>query len=131
MARKSRKLYTYTKIDDRTPIQKLSLPEQFRVLLRQLTHSEKNDLETEDAVTHEYLVMRANLFDFIDRATKSIREGKHTSVTMAISNRFEPVLNEVLDSPRVKNFYNVTVKKPNIDYEILFFYRVRLEVKPY
>lgn len=96
-----------------------------------MTHSDKNDLATEDAVTHEYLVMRANLLDFIDRATKSIREGKHTSVTMSISNKFEPVLDEVLKSSKIANFYNVKVSKPNIDYDILFYYKVRLEVKPY
>lgn len=131
MARKTKKLYTYTQIDDRTPIQKLKLSDQFRVLLRQITHNNKNDLATEDAVTREYLTMRANLLDFIQRATKSIREGKHTSVTMSISNRFEPVLDEVLNSTQITNFYEVQVYKPSIDYDILFYYKVRLEVKAY
>lgn len=128
---KATKLFTYTQVDDRTPIQKLSLGEQFRVLLRQLTHSTKNELATEDAVTHEYLTMRANLLDFINKSTKLIREGKHTSVTMSISNQFKPVLDEVLNSPQVTNFYNVEVSSPNVEYDILYFYKVRLEVKSY
>lgn len=126
-----KRLFTYTQVDDRTPIQKLSLGEQLRVLLRQLTHNEKNELATEDAVTHEYLIMRANLLDFISKATKSIREGKHTSVLMRISNQFDPVLEEVLESPQVKNFYTVQVDRPNVDYDIVYFISVRLEVKSY
>lgn len=127
----TKKLFTYTKIDDRTPIQKLSLSEQLRVMLRQLTHNEKNELATEDAVTHERLVMRANLLDFISRATKPIREGKHSSVVISLSNQFDPVLEEVLNSPAVKNFYNVTIERPNVDYDIVYFIKMRLEVKPY
>ena len=131
MTRKSKRLFTYTQIDDRTPIQKLSLSEQLRVLLRRMTKSDKNELATEDAVTREYLTLRANLYDFIERATKSIREGKHTSVTMSISNRFESVLDEVLTSAQITNYYDVSVVKPDVDYDILFYYKVRLEVKPY
>lgn len=131
MMANSKKLFTYTEIDDRTPIQKLTFSEQMRVLLRQLTHSEKNELATEDAVTREYLVMRANLFDFISKATKSIREGKHHSVTLSISNRFDPVLEEVLSSPQVTNYYTVQVSRPNVDYDIAYFIKIRLEVKAY
>lgn len=128
---RAKRLFSYTQIDDRTPIQKLSLSEQLRVLLRQITHNEKNELETEDAVTHEYLTMRANLLEFIYKATKSIREGKHTSVLLSVSNQFDPVLDEVLNSSQVKNFYNVTVERPDVDYDIVYFIHVRLEVKAY
>ena len=127
----SKKLYTYTQVNDSTPIQKLSFGEQMRVLLRQLTHSDKNELATEDAVTREYLVMRANLLDFFSKATKTIREGKHKSVTMSISNRFDPVLEEVINSPQVANYYKVRVKRPNVEYDIEYFIHVRLEVKAY
>ena len=75
--------------------------------------------------------MRANLLEFINKATKTIREGKHTSVTMKISNQFDPVLEEVLSSPNIVNYYNVTVERPKIDYDIVYFIKVRLEVKPY
>ena len=128
---KTRRLYSYTKVDDRTPIQKLSIGEQLRVLLRQFTHSSKNELSTEDAVTHAHLTMRANLLEFISKATQSIREGKHTSVTMQISNKFDPVLEEVLSSPTVVNYYNVDVQRPNVEYDVVYFITVTMEVKPY
>ena len=126
-----KRLYAYTEIDDRTPIQKLTFGEQLRVLLRRLTHSEKNELATEDAVTREYLVMRANLLDFISKATKSVREGKHHSVTISGSNRFDPVLEEVLNSPQITNYYTVQVSRPEVDYDIDYFIKIRLEVKAY
>ena len=126
---KEKKLFSYTEINDDTPLQKLTIGEQLRVLLRRMTHSEKNDLANDDEVTKAYLTMRANLYDFISKATQTIREGKHYSVTMKISNQFDPVLEEVLDSPTVKNYYNVKVERPDIDYDIVYFITVTLEVK--
>ena len=128
---KTKRLYTYTKIDDRTPIQKLSVGEQLRVLLRQMTHSEKNELATEDAVTHANLTMRANLLEFISKATAPIRDGKYTSVVMKISNQFDPVFEEVMNSPNIANYYNVNVERPDVDYDVVYFITVTLEVKPY
>jgi hypothetical protein len=116
-------------VDDRTPIQKLSVSDQLRVLLKRFTYDEANELKTEDAVTISQLQLRADLFDFIKKAVAPIVEAKHSSVQMEISNQFDPVLMDVLESKQIKNYYNVKVYRPKIEYDIPYSIIVILEVK--
>lgn len=124
-----KKLYTFIDVDDKTPVQKLSIADQLRVILKKLTEDPANELKTEDAVTQEYLTLKANLSDFIEKAVTPIKKGKRSSVVMEISNIFDPVLKEVLDSPRIRKYYTVRVARPKIDYDIPFDILVELTVK--
>lgn len=124
-----RRLFTYVEVDDKTPIQKLAVKDQLRVLLKRLTYDEANELKGEDAVTLNNMKLKANLMDFVQQATQKIREGQHHRVTMAISNTFDPVFDEVIHSSFIEAFYDVTVDRPNIEYDIPYFITVDMEVK--
>lgn len=124
-----KKLYTFIDVDDKTPVQKLSIADQLRVILKKLTEDPANELKTEDAVTQEYLTLKANLSDFIEKSVTPIKKGKRSSVVMEISNIFDPVLKEVLDSPRIRKYYDVRIARPKIDYDIPFDILVELTVK--
>lgn len=126
---KKKKLFSYVEVDDNTPIQKLSVKDQLRVLLQRLTQSDSDELKSEDAVTIEQLTLKANLLDFISRATEPIRQGKHRKVTMSISSNFNPVLQEVLESSSIVSYYNIEVNRPDIMYDIPHMITVKLEVK--
>lgn len=129
IALKRKKLFTYVEVDDNTPIQKLSIKDQLRVLVQRATYDDANELKALDAVTVNQLTLTANLLDFIHKATNPIREGRSHSVTMAISNVFDPVMDEVLNSSSIQNYYEVEVHRPDIDDDLPFFVKVRLEVK--
>lgn len=124
-----KKLYTYVDVDDKTPVQKLSIMDQLRIILKKLTEDPANELKTEDQVTQEYLMLQANLSDFIERATEAIRKGKRNSVVMQISNQFDPVLNDVLTSKKITDYYEVRIARPKIEYDIPFDIMVKLTVK--
>ena len=126
-----KRLFTYVEVDDNTPIQNLSIKDQLRVILRDLTRDDAEELKADDAATVYELQLRANLLEFIRGSTELIRKGVHSSVTMSISSRFEPVLDEVLSSSAVSNFYDVSVRRPNIEYDIPYMIEVTLEVKRY
>jgi hypothetical protein len=126
---KGKKLYSFVEIDDRTPIQKLKIADQLRALLRRLTYSAANDLKTEDAATAYFLTLKANLLEFIQKSTEPIKRGEHRSVTLVISGKFSPVLEEVLASPHVAPFYLIDVDRPDMDYDIPYTIEVRLEVR--
>ncbi len=122
-------LYTFLEADDSTPMTKLKLGEQLRLLLRKFTYDPAVELGAEDAVTTEYLTMKADLMDFIDRAVDSIRRGKHKNVTLSVSSKFAPVIDDVLTSPEITNYFRVYVAKPKIDYDVPADILVRIEVK--
>lgn len=125
------KLYSYIEVRDDTPLQKLSLLDQVRVLLHHLSYDEANELKADDAYTQEILTLKANLLDFLYRATLPIRNGQKREVAVAVSNKFNNVLEEVLKSPTIANFYDVQVCYPKFDYDVTFDILVILRVKEY
>jgi hypothetical protein len=124
-----KKLYSFVEIDDKTPIQKLSIGDQLRALLQRLTHNDANDLKAEDATTIQLLRLKANLLQFIKKSTEPIRKGEHKSVVVLLSGKFNPVLDEVLASPQITSFYHVTMTKPDVEYNIPYTIEVKLEVR--
>ena len=126
---RGKKLYTFVEVDDSTPIQKLKITDQLRVLLKSLTYDPANELKAEDVVTQEYLTLKANLSEFLRRATLPIRKGTKKEVIVNISTMFNPVFNEVITSHEIADFYEVSVVRPKIDYDIPYDIMVRLRVK--
>lgn len=124
-----KKLYSYVDIDDSTPVQKLKISDQLRVLLKQFTYDPANELKSEDAVTTEMMTLRANLSTFLHKATAPIRAGKHKEVIVNVSNRFDPVFKDVIESREIADFYDVDVVRPKIEYDIPYDFMVRLRVK--
>lgn len=128
MAR-GKKLYRFVEVDDSTPIQKLKISDQIRVLLKHLTYDAANELKSEDAVTTEIMTLKANLSDFLHKATEPIRRGKHREVIVDVSSKFEPVFDEVINSPEIADFFEVAVVRPKIEYDIPYNMLVKLTVK--
>lgn len=124
-----KKLYSFVEVDECTPIQKLKVTDQLRVLLKHLTYDPANDLHNEDVITEEYMTLKANLSDFLRRATNPIREGKRKEVIVNVSNKFDPVFEEVINSHEIADFFTVSVVRPKIEYDIPYDFMVKLVVK--
>ena len=122
-------LYTFVEVDDSTPVQKLTIRDQFRVLLKSLTYDPANELKNEDIVTQEYMTLRANLTDFLRKATAPIRRGDKHEVIVNISTKFNPVFNDVMQSHEIADFYDVAIVTPKIEYDIPYDVMVRLRFK--
>lgn len=124
------KVYTYVELGQHTSIQKLSFLDQLRVILKQLTNDDAKELIQSDILTAEYLRMKANLIDFIDKATDPIRRGNHRNVKFKISSEFDHVLSEVLNDSRYTKYYTIEIHRPYVPYKgIKHFIEVRMGVK--
>lgn len=128
---KGKKLFSFIAVDDNTPIQKLTFSEQLRVLIQRMTNESKEQLKADDAETVYQLQLKANLLEFLQKATEKVRQGEHRSVTVSVSSKFLPVLQEVLESTSISTYYTYSVDKPEIDYDIEYFIQITLEVKSY
>ena len=131
MARQGRKLFSFLEVTDDTPIQKLSILEQFRLLVRRLSNSDAEQLKADSAETVYMLQLQANLREFLYKATAKIRNGEQRSVTMELSSKFLPVLDGVLNSAAIKPYYTWKISKPEVDLDIDYFFTLTLEVKSY
>lgn len=124
-----KKLYSFVEVDESTPVQKLKIADQLRVLLKYLTYDAANELKNEDIVTQEYMTLKANLAEFLRRATEPIRAGKRKEVIVNVSSSFDPVFEEVINSHEIADFFTVDVVRPKIEYDIAYDFMVRLRVK--
>lgn len=127
--RQGKKLFSFVEVDANTPIQKLSVLDQFRVLIKKMANDDAAELKADDAVTQNLLHLKADLIGFLDMAVEPIRQGKKFAVSVAISSDFEPVLQEVLNSSKFKNYYEITVSKPDIEFDVTYQIRVDLIAK--
>lgn len=127
MAKK--KLFSFIDVDENTPIQKLSVMDQIRVIIKKMSHDDAEELRAEDAVTQNLLHLKADLLGFLDKSLEPLRQGKKRAVSLSIPNLYDPVLDEVLQSSKIANFYDVTVTRPDIEYDIKYNIRVDLVIK--
>lgn len=129
MADNKKKLATFVEVDDNTPILKLGVLDQLRVIINKLTQDDARELEYDDSFAIQEATLMANLSDFIYKATGPIREGRHTSVTMSISSDFDSVLDEVIQSSSVSKYYKAKIRRPDVQPGVRHKILVRLEVK--
>lgn len=123
-----KRLFRFIEVDDKTPIQKLSLSDQLRVLVKQFTYDPANELRNDDIVTTQYMRLKANLSEFLRKATEPLRSGEKKEVIVNVSTEFNPVFEDVLASHEIADFYYVSVVKPKIEYDIPYDYLVRLRI---
>lgn len=122
-------VYTYAVVDDNTPIQKLGILDQIRVMLMELTKDKSADLNKWDAVAVEKNTLKSDLYDFIENATRPVMKGKCIGVRFKIHSDFGVVLEEVLRSPRFFNYYEISITEPRMKYGSAFYYIVKMVVK--
>jgi len=126
---KEKRLYSYVEVDDKTPVQKLGIADQLRVILKKLTEDPANELANEDAVTRERLILKANLTEFLRKSVEPMKKGKHKTVVIEVSNMFDPVLKEVLESKAITDYYHVEIARPHVEYDIPLNILLRVSIK--
>lgn len=125
---KKTKVSSYVEVKD-APLQKLSIGNQLRYLMHKLTYDPRVELEAISAETKYELQLEANLRELIHKATEPIRKGVHKKVALDVSSKFKPVLDKVLSSKSISNFYEIQAYDRKIDYNIDYFIRIVLTVK--
>ena len=50
-------------------------------------------------------------------------------MSISLSNEFDPVIDEVFNSRRIANYYDVTITRPDIDFDVKYNMRVDMVVK--
>lgn len=124
-----KKLFSFIDADDSTPVQSLSPLDQIRIVIKQLTEDPELELKNEDYALSEIIKLKANLQDFLHKATAPIRKGMKDNVVVSVDSKFKPVLQEVLNSKDIQDYYTVQVAKPKIEYDIDYDILVKLTVR--
>lgn len=124
-----KKVFEYVELDQNTRVQKLPLKDQIRILFKRLLYNPEHELDVDDTVSEAYMTLKADLLEIFYRASEPLRKGMHKMVRMSISSEFKPVLEEVINMPRIKKHYRIHVSYPRTEYDVKFFYQVDMEVR--
>jgi len=124
-------VFTYVVDDGRVPIQKLSLMDQLRVLIKKLFYDESAELKRADVITQEELRLKTNLIQFLTKATEPIRSQGKKSVVFTLHSKFlkslEGIMND--ESSRFTKYYTIEVNKPSVEYDVDYFVTVTMKVR--
>lgn len=124
-------VFTYVVDDGRVPIQKLSLMDQFRVLIKKLFYDESSELKRIDVLTKEEMRLKTNLIQFLTKATEPIRSEGKNSVTFSLHSKFLKPLEEIQKdtASRFYKYYTFEVIKPRVEYDVEYHVKVKMTVK--
>ena len=119
------KLYSYVDADDNTSLDGLSFFEKVLALIFQYFKTsgreQYNKDRLEGMVSEDLLVLQADLVSFMNKALEPIKQGRRKSVVIEIDSVFAPVLKNVLENSRYKDYYNIEIAKwPKVDYNIKY-----------
>lgn len=129
MKKKKEIVYKYVDLKDDIAIQKLTLLEQIIVVLKRLLYDESIEMKKDDALAVAELELRDTLITYVQNCCKPLREGVSKNVIFTVHSKFGKYLKEVLSMPRFINYYDIYIETPELEYDIEFFYRVKIEVK--
>lgn len=124
-------VFTYVVDDGRVPIQKLSLMDQLRVLVKKMFYDESTEIKRADVITQEELRLKTNLIQFLTKATEPIRSHGKKSVTFSLHSKFLKSLEDITkdSSSRFTKYYTIEVSKPKVEYDIDYYVTVVMKVK--
>lgn len=128
MSKKFEKVYEYVVLNDNVPIQKLSLLDLLRTIVKEITKDITKELDNESIINVELMTLKANLYDFLYKATDSIRKGEHYAVSVEVPSIYSPVLEDVINEDIFTKHYRVSIMKPDMEYDLPFNYTIIFEV---
>lgn len=98
---------THIKATESTTLAKLSLLDQFKLLIHKFSNDDAAELNAAEKLSRTTLKMRAALQNLFTHAVEGFDEGIHTSVTLRVSSKFLPYYDDVVDKERgMGRFYN-------------------------
>lgn len=122
-----KKVFEFVDVDANTPIQELSFIDSLRVLIKKITYNPEQELDAEDTADFEYLRLKANLLKFFRIALTPLRNGEKQEGTFKVPSVYTPVIEEVMNSPKLKTYYSITATYPKSDYTLKFDYIVEVK----
>ena len=128
------KLYSYVDADDNTSLDGLSFSDKLLASLFQYFKTsgkeQYNKDRLENIVSEDLLVLQADLVSFINKALEPIKQGRKRKVILEIDSVFAPVLKNVTESSKYKDYYDIEILKwPKVDYNIKYTIVVAMKAR--
>ena len=121
---------THIKATENTTLAKLRPLDQIKMLISQFSNNDVAELNASEKLSASTLRMRASLQKLMNDATKHLEDGDHDSVTMQVSSKYLPYLDDVIDPVRgLGRYYDFEVKKGTLPPTVTYMFLIRIKRK--
>lgn len=106
---------THIKVTENTTVAKMGVMDQIKLLLRKFNNDDVAELNAAEKLSASQLKLKASLMRLFETAVEGFDSGQHHSVTLSVSSRYLPFLDEVIDERYgMGRFYDFTVHKKDL-----------------
>lgn len=122
---------THIKATENTTLAKLGFIDQFKLLIHKFSNDDVAELDATEKLSSVALRMRASLQKLFIEAAKGLESGEHQSVTLQVSSKYLPYMDDVIHPIKgLGRYYDFEVFKkdlpPNVDY--MFVIKIKRKV---
>lgn len=118
------------KATESTTLAKLSFLDQFKLLIHRFNNSDAAELDAAEKMSRISLRMQASLQNLFSKATEGLDEGVHDSVTLQVSSKYLPYLDDVIDPRKgMGRYYNFEITKRDLPVTVDFMFIVKISRK--
>lgn len=118
------------KATENTTLAKLSMWDQFKLLLRKFSNDDVAELDAAEKLSGVQLRMQASLQRLFTTAAEGLKEGKHKSVTLQVSSKYKPYLDDVIDKKRgMGRYYDFEIKDKDLPINVDYMFIVKIKKK--
>lgn len=116
------------KVTEDTTLAKLGVFDQIKLLISKFNNNDVAELDAAEKLSGAAARMKASLIKLINTATEDLHDGTRQSVTMQVSSKYLPYLDDVIDPVRGEGrYYSFEVHKK--DLPVTVEYKFLLVVK--
>lgn len=125
-----KEVYRSVKLTDDVNPMGLGVLDQIRLIFRKASNDEQMELESEERLNVARLELLAGLNSLFSNAVEETKRRDKESVTLSVSSRFLPVLDEVIDSELgMGRFYLFDVYKPSVPINVDHTFIVKISIR--
>lgn len=121
---------SHIKATESTTLAKLSMFDQLKLLVSKFNNGDVAELDAAEKLSTVALKTKASLMSLFSKAVVSLENGEHESVTLSVSSKYIPYLDDVIDKNRgMGRYYDFEVHKQDLPINVNYMFIVKIKRK--
>lgn len=119
---------THIKATENTTLAKLSFFDQFKLLINKFNNDDVAELDAAEKLSGLQLRMQASLMKLLKTAAQGLESGEHQSVTLSVSSKYIPYIDEVIHKTRgLGRYYDFEVIKQDLPINVDYMFIIKIK----
>ena len=121
---------THIKATENTTLAKLNVFDQLKLLISRFSNDDVAELDAAEKLSAVALKMKASLERLFLTACEGIKSGEHESVTLQVSSKYLPYIDDVIDPIHgMGRYYDFHITKKDLPLNVDYMFIVKIKKK--